>query len=284
MSYLGIDIGGSSVKMAAVHEEQVLWTGQSSRYERPDTQQLARAIRDAAGGRATRAQGVGLCVPGLLDEHKRTVTLSVNVPGLTGVNLGVLIRMALGEDLGRIRVVSDAIATGYDIWTQHRLMGRLLVLALGTGIGAAVLDDGQSLKVEGDSPGHIGQMDVSIAGEPVIGPDGGAGSLEGYLGGAALMARYGKDVGSIVKALCGDEVPLQALARAIRIAHAIYRPQHVFLAGGIGIRLGHVLPRLRQIIQTDLTKVARPDWTLSVGDTDHHAALGAARMAGSTES
>jgi glucokinase len=280
MSYLGIDIGGSSVKMAAVGEGQVLWTGQSGRYERPDTQQLTRALREAAGGRATRAEGVGLCVPGLLDESRQAVALSVNVPGLNGVNLSVLIGMALGEGLGRVRVVSDAIATGYDIWAQRRLKGRLLVLALGTGIGAAVLDEGEPLKVEGESPGHIGQMDVSIEGEPVIGPDGGAGSLEGYLGTAALMARYGKDMGAIVKGFRGDEVPMRALARAIRIAHAMYRPGHVVLAGGIGIRLGHVLPTLRQIIETNLTSVARPGWTLTVGDSDYHAAMGVARMAG----
>ncbi|MGE5608414.1 MAG: ROK family protein [Bacillota bacterium] len=280
MSYLGIDIGGSSVKMAAVEEGQVLWTGQSERYERPDTQELARALREAAGGRATRAEGVGLCVPGLLDESRQAVALSVNVPGLNGVNLSVLIGMALGEGLGRVRVVSDAIATGYDLWYQRQLEGRLLVLALGTGIGAAVLNEGEPLYVDGESPGHIGQMDVSIEGDPVIGPDGGAGSLEGYLGTAALMARYGKDVGSIVKGFRGDEVPMRALARAIRIAHAIYRPAHVALAGGIGIRLGHVLPTLRQVIETNLTSVARAGWTLTVGDSDHHAAMGAARMAG----
>ncbi|HEX2973801.1 MAG TPA: ROK family protein [Tepidisphaeraceae bacterium] len=279
MSYLGIDIGGSSVKMAAVDEGQTLWTGQSERYERPDTQRVIEAIRRAAGGRATRADGVGLCVPGLLDQAKRAITLSVNVPGLNGVNLEALIGMALGESLGRLRVVSDAIATGYDIGFQRQLRGRLLVLALGTGIGAAVLDDGQPLYVDGESPGHLGQMDVSIEGEPVIGPDGGAGSLEGYLGAAALIARYGNDLASAVKTFRGDEVPLRALARAIRIAHAIYRPDHVVLAGGLGIRLGHVLPRLRQIIETNLIHIAKPGWTLTVGDSDYHAALGAARMA-----
>ncbi|MBV9490447.1 MAG: MFS transporter, partial [Verrucomicrobia bacterium] len=59
-------------------------------------------------------------------------------------------------------------------------------LALGTGVGAAVLDDGVPLRVDGDSPGHLGQIDVSLDDRAPIGPDGGAGSLEGYLGVPAI--------------------------------------------------------------------------------------------------
>ena len=52
----------------------------------------------------------------------------------------------------------------------------------------------------------------------------------------------------------------------------------VLLAGGIGIRLVHLIPALKRMIDTNLTSVARKDWTLSVGTTDHHAACGAARV------
>jgi predicted NBD/HSP70 family sugar kinase len=135
--------------------------------------------------------------------------------------------------------------------------------------------------VEGESSGHIGQFDVSIEGHPVVGPDGGAGSLEGYMGVAALRQRYGAeaDVNSIIASWNGDEPPLRALARAIRIAHAVYRPHHVVLAGGIGIRLQHLVPRLRALIDDRLTSVARDGWTLSTGETDFHAAAGAAKVA-----
>ena len=54
-----------------------------------------------------------------------------------------------------------------------------------------VLDDGVPLFIEGASPGHLGQVDCSIEGDFVIGPDGGSGSLEGYIGVPALIKRYG---------------------------------------------------------------------------------------------
>jgi predicted NBD/HSP70 family sugar kinase len=278
--HVGIDIGGSSVKLAAIREGQVLWTGQSPSYARPTVDQLVRAIRMTAAGRVVRATGVGMCVPGLFDKSTRSVTLSVNIPGLVGIRLDGLLQAALGGELGTLRVIPDTVATAIDIWETRRLAGRLLLLALGTGIGAAVLDDGKPLCVDGDSPGHFGQLDVSIEGCPVVGPDGGAGSLEGYLGAPALVKQYGQDLTVALAKLNGDEPPFLALGRAIRIAHAIYRPDHVCLAGGIGIRLAHVLPRLRQIVEDRLTNIARPGWTLTTGESDFHAAIGAARAAG----
>jgi len=156
------------------------------------------------------------------------------------------------------------------------------VFVIGTGVGAAVVDEAGPLFVDGESPGHFGQVDVSLEGEPVIGPDGGAGSLEGYLGAAALKKRYGPDLYKAVEQMKPGDPPIRALARAVRIGHAIYRPHHVVLAGGLGIRLGHLLPALYALVETNLTDLARPDWTLTVGDSDFHAAAGAARMAAAT--
>ena len=99
-------------------------------------------------------------------------------------------REAVGP-AGRLLVANDSNAAAWDIYTARQLTGRLLVIVLGTGVGMSVMDAGGPLAVDGESPGHIGQMDVSVEGHPVIGPDGGAGSLEGYVGAAALAERYG---------------------------------------------------------------------------------------------
>ncbi|HSZ58131.1 MAG TPA: ROK family protein [Tepidisphaeraceae bacterium] len=277
---LGIDIGGTTVKAAAVRDAQVVWAARSRPYARPDAAGLIRAMGDATSRLDGKAQYVGLCVPGLLDERRERITYSANVPGLHEISLHELVRRALGAKAPAPVVVNDATATAFDIFSTRRLAGRLLVLALGGGVGAAVLDDGKPLHVEGDSAGHLGQIDVSIGDDPPIAPDGGRGGLEGYLGAAALAARYGDDPASKISPA---DPAFLALARAIRICHAIYRPRHVCLAGGTGIRLGRLLAGLRDAVATQLTSVARADWTLSCGDSDFHAAAGAARIAGSSD-
>jgi predicted NBD/HSP70 family sugar kinase len=273
---LGIDVGGTTVKAAALEEGNIIWTDRSARYQRPTSDQLSAAIRQACSKLTSSVEKVGLCVPGLLDDSRRQVLISSNVPGLVGVMLPELIGRAL--DLPEVLpvVVNDANATAYDVFSTRRPEGRLLVLAIGTGVGASVLDNGKPLFVDGESPGHVGQIDVTIDSWRVIGPDGGRGGVEAYLGNRALRARYGPDASGKMRP---GHPPFRALVRLLRICHAVYRPQHICLAGGTGIRLGHLLEPLRIATCVDLTNIARADWTLTVGESDFHAAAGAARIA-----
>jgi predicted NBD/HSP70 family sugar kinase len=281
MISLGIDVGGSSVKLALVDASgQTLWQTQSDNYSQPTREQLAAVIRKAIAGRFEAGGTVGICVPGTRDLAKRTVVQSVNLPALNGLSLDELVAESLGVLPSRIEIMTDANASGVDVYLTNKLNGRLCCLALGTGIGAAVIDEGAvPLFVDGESPGHIGQMDVSIEGEPVIGPDGGAGSLEGYLGAPALTKRYGPDMAKNLANFSADDPPMKALARAIRICHAMFCPDHVALTGGIGIRMMHLLPTIRAMVEKDLTRIARPGWTLLCGTDDFHAAKGAAKFA-----
>lgn len=277
MDTLGIDIGGSSIKLAAIAGGRVAWTGQSLRYDKPDLHTLIDALRSAAGGRSLSEHRVGLCVPGLLHEDRSSVIYSANLPVLNGIKLVELVSQAWGEPEA-IRVVNDALAAAVDIAESYQLAGRMLALALGTGVGAALLDNGTPVLIDGDSPGHIGQIDVSLTPDAPLGPDGGAGSLEGYLGTPALIARYGS-MERFFAAAQPTDPPIQALVRAIRICHAIYRPGHIILLGGVGIRMKGLVDSIKSMVNRNLTQVADRDWTLRTGEHDFHAAIGAARLA-----
>jgi predicted NBD/HSP70 family sugar kinase len=277
---LGIDIGGTSVKAAVQIDGRWVRFGQSGFYVKPDADQLRRAIREAVG--ALDDAAIGLCVPGLMNAERNCVTLAVNVPGLIDLPLAELVPSALGWNGTRpTEIANDAAAAAKDIYFARRLTGRLLVLTLGTGVGSVVLDDGgKLLDVEGGTCGHLGQIDVSIHGHDVIGPDGGGGGLEGYIGVAALRREYGQDVSKAIATFSGTEPAMLALVRTVRIAHAIYRPLHICLCGGVGIRLKPLLPTFKEMIDRDLTSVARRDCTFTCGDDDFHAARGAAMLAG----
>ena len=279
MLQIGIDIGGTMVKAAAIKDGTVEWTGKSGPYARPARGELERAIAEAVRQlRGAVPDATGVCVPGLLNEERTTVVHSVNVPGLMGAPLAALLR-PLGAAKPPI-IASDANATAYDIYMTRLFAGRLLMMVIGTGVGVSVLDEGgKFLRVDGDSAGHIGQFDVSLEGESVIGPDGGRGSLEGYIGVPALTERYGS-VEAAFRDMKPTDPPMRALARAIRICHAMYRPSHICIGGGIGIRLGPVLPGLRDLIDDHLTHIARPERTLTIAEHDFHAAIGVARLAG----
>lgn len=278
---LGIDIGGTSVKAALLAHGAAPASGKSDTYSRPTRDQLILAIQQACHELGRDARVVGVCAPGAWNDATNTIAHSVNVPGVVGTPLDALVHQALGVH-APVHLFTDAHAAAYDVWSRERLRGRLLCVSIGTGVGAAVLDDGALLQVSGRSSGHMGQWDVTLEqnhAEIPIAPDGSRGTLEAYLGAEALRRRYRAEPQSIPPRLSAEEQPIRALARALRIAHAIYRPQHIRLVGGLGIRLGVTLLPLRACVSDQLTSLARPDWTFAVGADDFHAARGAARLA-----
>lgn len=291
MNLLGIDIGGTSIKAALLrpHEHAPDWVATSPRYQHPTIDELACLLRDLICNAPIpngEPLGIGLCAPGLYDQTTGSITRAINLPCLVSVPLAGFVRSALPSGAPSPAppvICSDALAAATDFQALFPARGRLLALSLGTGIGAAVLDNGQPLVVSGNSPGHFGQMDVSIeAGElsPPLGPDGGRGGLEGYIGLPAIIALHGPDPEVWLASLKGAEPELRALTRAIRIAHAIYRPERIALLGGVGSRLRSVGPVLHAAISHELTSLARPGWELAFGTSGHHAASGAARIAG----
>lgn len=282
MISLGLDLGGSAVKAVRMRGRDPIARATSSRYTRPDADTLRRALAEVAsalGVRHGEHRGpVGLSVPGIIDPATGRIAIAVNLPGLVGLDLDDAVGRALGLDRpDRLLVMADPVASAYGAWVRDRRPGRTLALVLGTGVGAAVLDDGHPLHVDGVYPGHIGQLDVGPC-PPLapLGPDGGRHSLEGYLGAPALRERLGDDpVAGLLAAPIHDPAYV-ALARAIRICIAIYRPHHVLLLGGIGTRLGPRLADLDGLIRHELTGVARPGWTLGLGHADDLGADGAA--------
>jgi hypothetical protein len=283
MNALGIDIGGTRVKAALLDASTGRIEGSwvSLPYARPDRTTLLEAVRSAAGTAwSTAPKLTGLCCPGMIDPATGIVTRSVIVPGLEGLDPAGLVRDSLGSPDGcTVRHFTDAHAAAIDLCFQERLSGRVLAISLGTGVGAAVIDEGlEQLILHGRSSGHFGQLDVSLNDAAPLGPDGGRGSLEGYIGWPALLRRFGTPEG-VASGLTIDSEPVRALVRAIRIAHAIYKPQHVRLLGGIGLALARLGGGLHAAASHELTCVAREGWTLGFASHEFHAAAGAARLA-----
>lgn len=286
MDWLGIDIGGSSVKGARVRDGRVVATAQGDRYENPEPEALRAAIRGVVDRIfAGPPAALGVCAPGIYDQQHGRIVKSVNVAGLCALALRDELASMTGASTEAIGVFTDAHAAAYDFTEARRLGGRVVAISIGTGVGAAVLDDGVPLVVSGRSPGHLGQIDVGEHLGPgftsvPVGPDGGRGGLEGYIGLPAIIRAYGRHVEHVLSTLTVDHPPIRALVRAIRIAHAIYRPEHVALLGGVGIALRPIAPEIRACVDEQLTSLAHPGWELHAGDDMLHAARGVAWLAG----
>lgn len=308
MLSLGLDIGGTSIKAALLRGGVVIAETRQALSDSTSVSSLSAAVRSAFLAlevvQEPKLTSVGVCMPGVWDEQARVLRHSVNVPALNNMRPDDWLPVVGGFTSCPV-VVSDAHAAAFDIYATttpapkagaspasaghgpaHNHSQRLLVASLGTGVGICVLDDGVKLEVAGHSSGHLGQVDVGIVledGSIPIGPDGGRGGLEAYIGANVLSRRYGQDWTKLVQTWTNATPPIAALCRALRIAHAIYRPQQVWIVGGVGLALESLHAELDSTVRRELTNLARPEWVLRFGNTPYHAARGAARLSKRTK-
>ncbi len=282
---LGIDIGGSSVKMALVRDGGKPWTLRGEPHEMPSVKVLSGAIVSAfdlllkqAGLDRGSVSSVGVSIAGPMCENG-VIEMAANVPALAGVSIPDWIEDTLGLGVP-VTAATDANAAAACEHRRNPMPGRALYLSLGTGVGGAVLDEGRPVIITRGTSGHFGHMDVS-GGEsdaPVT-PGSGRGALEGYVGFRTLEA-----AGVPFESADRFEHPVMkrataALSRGIRILLALYRPDHIVLMGGTVNIYSPALQQIEAMARDGITKAAPVKWTLSVGQSDNFAAaIGAAAL------
>lgn len=286
MRALGIDIGGSSVK-AALLDGELVTSARSAGYSNPSREGLIHAVQEAVhllGEPVDQFTPVSLCLPGKQNATGYRVVHSINLPCLNDWVFSEMLGSMLGFQPEQARFVSDIHATAIDLVSRHELNGRVGIIAIGTGVGFVMCEDGQVLKLGSRGVGHFGQLDVGRCDETDrIGPGGVRNPLEAFVGIRAIRDRLGTgDESAILAHLESfpDEDPcMRALVRAMRVVHAIHTPDTIVLAGGVGIALRSRRDAIRSLVNDGLTTLANPDWRLMFGDSLYHAAVGAARLA-----
>ena len=191
---LGIDIGGSSVKLALVCEGSEPHTMRGDPYEMPTLEVLTSRIRQtfdallkqSGVGREAVAR-VGVSVAGPMNKAG-VLEGAANLPHLVGVSIPQWTEETLGLGVP-VRPATDANSAAACEHRRNPMPGRTLYLSMGTGVGGAVLDDGRPVIITRGTSGHFGHMDVSggEADAPAT-PGAGRGALEAYVGFRTLEA------------------------------------------------------------------------------------------------
>lgn len=245
---LAFDLGGTRLKAGAVSEDD----GSVVSFHAVDVAgELDRGLAALTDtGRAvieqTKCSGVGLCVPGLVDERGIVVSLPGKFDGIEGFDLPGYLRTEFG--LSAV-IANDAVAYGIGeaVFGAGRSFRRVVVVTIGTGVGVTVVDDGapQSLGVFG--AGILGGQ-IPI-GERTAGPvdtSGRPDTIEAYCRAERVTDYAGEAGGSFAsvsevfkahsrgdpRALAGIDIYRGHLVRAlVALAHA-HAPEAIVLGGG----------------------------------------------------
>jgi len=246
---IGIDIGGTHIKYGLVdHQGAILFESIRPTYRSHPLDTLLHAItetKEYATTTGLQPSGIGIGVPGIVDSGIVTAC-TANLPELEGIALAD--RMQQQPDLP-IWVANDAHLMALAEWRYGaaRHCTDAIFLTIGTGIGGAMLIDGQLYTGHQGRGGELGHIIVDINGKPC--GCGGKGCLEAHASVKALMEDYIKEhpeqkevTGNDIIARYRENQPaaVTALERHFKYLGAgiagminIFSPQKVIIGGGI---------------------------------------------------
>ena len=259
--HLGLDLGGTNVKWALVErngEAAVVAEG-SAETRAADgptrvVERLAEVGTEALGD--TRADSIGIGLPGVFDAARGTATFLPNLPGdWDGVHVAGPVGAALAAPA---TVVNDARAFAFGELSVGAARGcrTVVFVTLGTGVGGGVAVDGR-LHLGLGTAGELGHQTV-IADGPLC-TCGNHGCVETLAcAGAITAAGGGATVEEVVeKAHAGDPRAGDALERAARylglaLANTVLvlAPERIVVGGGVVAAGGLLLEPLREELRT----------------------------------
>ena len=238
---IGIDIGGTNTRAALVSAEGKILarvsglTATSAAAVYKDIVMQATALRDAE----TVAIGVG--IPGRVDAKTGRI-MSGGYVDLSGLHLAEQLKQDVGLPAFADNDANMALKAEAAIGAA-RGCGDVVMLTIGTGIGGAIMSDGQIFH-GGGMAGQLGHISSKPDGE--LCNCGRRGCIETEASGTALgrkIAEAGFPAGTRIEFLMEDKRPeaqaiVDAWAFALRGAVdslvACFCPKLVLLGGGLG--------------------------------------------------
>lgn len=188
--YLGIDVGGTLVKIAAVgasgkvHARGVLETDPGEG-PRKTFARISKAVETLSGFRRdARVVAAGVGCAGLIDPVEGRLHTSPNLVAWENSPLGRISRRALGV---YTVVDNDANAAAYGEFRAGACRGvqNLVFITLGTGVGGGVIAGGKVLRGAANYAAEIGHTAVTVDGPRCH--CGNRGCLEAYVGAYGLV-------------------------------------------------------------------------------------------------
>lgn len=187
--YIGIDIGGTNLKAGVVDADGTLLTTAKTPLEWSTEAAFIQTLAELSAAAAAEAQipkekicAVGMGVPGAVDSEKGEIINTCNIP---------ISHLSIAKEFRKfwdIPVFLDNDANCAALGEYYAGAGKgcknLVVITLGTGVGAGIILNGALLHGVNGTAGEAGHMVIVPGGEPC--PCGRKGCWEQYSSASAL--------------------------------------------------------------------------------------------------
>lgn len=312
---IGIDIGGTKILVALLNARfrvvsEIKLKTKPEKGEKAFLEAISYAVyqvlKEGDIGRK-KVSGIGIGCPGFIDPVKGTIAASPNIPFLKNYPLARKVSEVTGLPVS----LGNDVQTG--LYGEHQLgaargVDNVLGIFMGTGIGGALILNGQLYRGGSGSAGEVGHITVDPWG-PTCGC-GRRGCLEALAGRLAisseaaiavarqkapnLATKVGSDLreiksGSLAKAISeGDKAIAEIIRQKARLVGAtmanllcVLNPEMVVLGGGVveampGLILREAESSMREQAPLGLSQRVR---VVIAKLGDHSIVMGAAKRA-----
>ena len=183
MKSIGIDFGGTSIKIGVVEGKEIIaFADPVITGDYPTPAALIDAIADVVTSLREQYSdivAIGCGVPGFVDFPTGTIHNLTNVPGWKNIPLKDELKKRTGLPTA---IENDANAMAIAEWKLGAAKGcdHAVCLTLGTGVGGGVIANGAMVRGAQFVAGELGQTSISYSGR--LGAYNNPGALEAYLG------------------------------------------------------------------------------------------------------
>ena len=285
---MGIDLGGTAIKLGQFTSDgtclrsRTIDTPQPAQPE-PVIAAIAQAVHRLDPDRWAFAIGMG--TPGPADATGRIARVAINLPDWVDVPVADMMEAQTGRPT---TLANDANCAGLgEAWLgAGRAYQNFILLTLGTGVGGAVILNGELFVGHQGAAGELGVITLNPEG-----PDcnsGNRGSLEQYVSATAVQRRTGLAPHVLAaQAKAGDAAAIafwQSYGHDLGagLASLIYvlTPEAIVLGGGIAASADLFLPAARAEIEQRVHPTSRVGLVLRTAELGNRAGMvGAARLA-----
>jgi glycyl-radical enzyme activating protein/glucokinase-like ROK family protein len=193
---IGVDLGGTKIEVGLVDPHNQI-AGRRRMETRPHegpaavVDRIVQAVQELSSlvPHNESIAALGICSPGPVDHETGTL---IDPPNLHGLHNAPLQQMLSNRLRIPVRLEHDAKATALGEYYYGAGQGArsMVFLIVGTGVGAAIIDNGQLIRGMYNGAGEIGHITLDRDGEPCS--CGARGCVETFVSGPWLARRFQK--------------------------------------------------------------------------------------------
>lgn len=270
---IGVDIGATKTRIGVVQDAQVIleteFPTSSGASKQQILEELTTGIKRLAG---TDFYGIGIGVPGLIDEEKGILFDLLNIPALKEVHLKEHLEQHFKKP---VRITNDAnvFAVGEKMFGKGKSFKNFVGVTLGTGFGCGIIIHDKIYSGAFSSAGEFGNL-------PYLDK-----TIEDYCSGKFFEQRGLKGNTVFSQAKQGNEAALELfkeygihLGNAIKLIVNILSPQAILLGGSVSEAFKFFEESMHYTMDSFPFKKVREQLVIQPSNITNIALLGAAAL------